>query len=117
MIQAPETFASRLRASRDKQGMTLKQLGDAAGISQQGVWNYENRGDEPSASILFALADALGVEARWLFSGVGTDEAKAPVLAPEVLRIAKAMAVQSPERKHALAVLLGVDFAPTAADN
>lgn len=104
------TFSDRLKSLRNKHRLTLQQLGDASGISQQGVWNYENRGDEPSASILFSLADALGVDGRWLLSGVGSGEIKAPVLPPDVIHIAWAIFYLSPERKKALAVLMGVEL-------
>lgn len=107
------TFAARLSQSREARKLTLKQLGGAAGISQQVVWNYENRGDEPSASILFALADALGVDPRWLFFGEGQNECKPVVFAPQVTRIALVISAQSPDRRQAIATLLGVDFEGT----
>ena len=104
------TFADRLNQTRENRGFTLKQLGDAAGISQQGVWNYENRGNEPSASILFALADALAVDPRWLFSGTGSADDRPAAFAPQVVRIALAISAQSSERKQAIATLLGVNL-------
>jgi transcriptional regulator with XRE-family HTH domain len=110
-IAAPEVrFKDRLKASRERRKLTLKQLGNLSGVSQQSIWNYENRGDEPSAVILFALADALGVDPRWLLSGAGEREVASAALPKDVVRIASAIVHQTPEKKHALAVLLGVTF-------
>lgn len=116
MTQPMESFGSRLKMARVKQGLTQKQLGDAVGISYQGVWNYERRGDEPSATILFALSDALGVDARWLFSGQVRDDCKDTIFTPDVVRIAKAISSQNQQRKQAIAILLGVDISPQVND-
>ena len=104
-----ESFAGRLKSARKSAKITQADLGALCGVSAQGVWNYENRGDDPASDILFAMADALGVDARWLATGQASPTGGIGIT-PEVLAIARAVACLEPRRKEAVATLLGVDF-------
>lgn len=69
-----ESFATRLKSARKRAGLTLKELADQSEVTLQVVWNYENRGDDPPSKVLFLLADALSVDARWLATGRGASK-------------------------------------------
>lgn len=49
----------RIRALRERMGMTAVQLGDAVGVTFQAVYKWERGEAAPSADKLPALADAL----------------------------------------------------------
>lgn len=58
----PEThFSRRLRDLRAAAALTLRDLGDAAGLSPQRVHQLETGARSPSWAEAAALADALGV--------------------------------------------------------
>jgi transcriptional regulator with XRE-family HTH domain len=55
-------FGEHLRRLRKDKGMTLEQVGQAAGISKSYVWELENRpAQRPSAQVMHNLATVLGV--------------------------------------------------------
>ncbi len=47
----------RLKALRQKYGVSQQALGEAIGVSQQSVNKYENHGVEPDIQMLIAIAD------------------------------------------------------------
>ena len=59
-------FAERLKAAREKAGLTRKELGDAINISPAGYAYYERGQRDPSLKSLVALANTLGVSLDWL---------------------------------------------------
>ena len=101
-----DSFGQRLKFSREKAGLTLKELAVLVGGTQQGMWNYENRGDGPNSTFLCALSDALHVDARWL--AVGVESGQEPKHSESVIRIAQAIALLPKDKRNALATLLGV---------
>ena len=104
------TFAERCRHARDRANLSLAKVADRINVSAQAVWNYENRPDgSVSVELLFPLADALGVEARWPATGEGAMyHGDTPTFA--VQQVAKSLAALTDEKLHALSVLLGVRF-------
>jgi len=56
------TLGARIRALRQKRGMTQGALATAAGTSQSYVADIEADRSEPSLRALRAIADALGVQ-------------------------------------------------------
>jgi transcriptional regulator with XRE-family HTH domain len=105
------TFAERFKHARELARLSLAKVAERIGVSPQAAWNYENRPDgSVSIELLYPLADALGVEARWLATGEGAvsndetpsfDERRA-------VKIAKSLVVLTDEKLQALSVLLGV---------
>lgn len=68
----PMTFAKRLKDSRLAAGMTQRQLADKCGISDRTVSARETGLAEGIlAEHLFAVADAMKVDPRWLATGRG----------------------------------------------
>ncbi len=55
------TFGMRLREQRTKCDLTIRELGEKAGISFQAVSRMENGHYDPSWGVAIRLADALGV--------------------------------------------------------
>lgn len=54
------TFAERLRAARERCGISIKQLARDAGVSPQAVYNWES-GAIPKPDRLEKIAEQLGV--------------------------------------------------------
>lgn len=65
-----KTLGERLRWSRDDAEMTYKQVSEKAGISITVIHRLET-GALKGTTHIFALADAVGVDARWLATGEG----------------------------------------------
>ena len=66
------SFAERLAAARKEAGMTQAELARAAGLKNQSIIGSLESGYRKSTSYSPALADALGVSARWLADGKGS---------------------------------------------
>ena len=56
----------RLRELRDEKGVTQQVVGDALGITQQAVYNYENGVTEPDIDMLKAIANYFDVSIDYL---------------------------------------------------
>lgn len=59
-------LGDRIKLLRNEQGMTQEQLGDYLNLSSSSVKAYENRGVEPSLSVLIKIADAFNVSLDYL---------------------------------------------------
>jgi DNA-binding XRE family transcriptional regulator len=59
-----ETFGQRLQRLRAEAGLTQQQVSDRANVPLQSLRNWEHDRREPGVSVLFKLADALGVDCR-----------------------------------------------------
>jgi len=66
-------FPGRLQeAIDDRPGLTVPQLSRDVGCTRAVIWKYLNGGSKTiEAILLFTLADALKVSARWLLTGAG----------------------------------------------
>jgi phage repressor protein C with HTH and peptisase S24 domain len=62
-------FAARIRARAEQRGLTQADLHRATGISRQALSDYFKGGKVVGTDGLFALADALHVDPRWLIHG------------------------------------------------
>src|SRR5262249_27625391 len=56
------TFAQRLKAAREKAGLSMYALAKKAGVSKQGLFSLEAGINEPTWSTVQRLAAALGVD-------------------------------------------------------
>lgn len=63
-VPALKAFTARLRAERERAGLTQAELADRAGLSVTMVQNLErpSYAGNPRLSTLLALSDALGVQ-------------------------------------------------------
>lgn len=60
-------FAQRVRRLRSQAGLTLRELGERAGISVSGLSNIENGKMSPTYERIVALAHGLNVDVGYLF--------------------------------------------------
>ncbi len=65
----------RIRHRRWMVGMTQQQLADKVGIKFQQIQKYETGMNRVSASRLWDIADALGVQIAFFFEGLTEDQA------------------------------------------
>lgn len=61
-------FGEKLRAVRDKKGLTLKEVAEKAGVSESLVSQIERNKVSPSTDILLTIADVLEIDYEYLFS-------------------------------------------------
>lgn len=61
-------LGGRLKLAREKRDLTQQQLAESSGVPQQNISALENR-DSKTSEDLFRLADALGINPRWLQDG------------------------------------------------
>lgn len=61
-------FGGKLRAVRERRGVTLKQVAGKAGVSESLVSQIERNKVSPSIDTLFSIADVLGIDYEYLFS-------------------------------------------------
>lgn len=66
----------RMRSRRLNLALTQESLASRCGSKQADISRWE-RGEEPSASRVPAIADALGVSVRWLLTGEDTGPSEA----------------------------------------
>ncbi|MCV5538856.1 helix-turn-helix transcriptional regulator, partial [Escherichia coli] len=64
------TLSERLKEARLARGLTQKALGDLVGVSQAAIQKIET-GKANQTTKIVEIANALGVRAEWLSSGVG----------------------------------------------
>lgn len=69
-----EQFGTRLRAARDRRGMTQAQLAEAIGAYPSQISNYENGEKVPEGETMVALSDALDVSLDELARGTPKEE-------------------------------------------
>ncbi len=64
------TFAIRLREAREAAGLTQRQLAESCGVTDKAVSAWEQGNvDTILADNLYAVADKLGIDPRWLLLG------------------------------------------------
>ncbi len=59
-------FGERLKALRDKQGLSLDELAVKVGSTKSLLWRYENGKSEPGLTALRKLTEYFGVTLDWL---------------------------------------------------
>lgn len=84
-------FGARVRARRDKLGITGKQLAEAVGMKQQGVNNIE-QGLVERPRRLLELAKALQTTQEWLLYGDGPEDLKPANPLEEMLALVRDVA-------------------------
>lgn len=67
---------ARIRAQRIALGMSQTELGDMIGVRFQQVQKYESGINRVSASRLWTIADALGVDISYFFDGIDNPPAE-----------------------------------------
>jgi transcriptional regulator with XRE-family HTH domain len=62
-------ISKRIRALREKRGLTRSQLAREVGVTFAGVFNWEKEGRTPRMDTLTRLAEVLGVTTHYLMTG------------------------------------------------
>ena len=73
-VKYREIFAKRFAQLRKSRGVTLQELGDALGITNQAVSYYETGKQLPRFEILCGIADYFGVSLDYLVGRSDRDE-------------------------------------------
>lgn len=60
-------IGKRIKEARENAGFTQKELGEIIGVTSSAITNYENETSHPKEPILYALINALHVDANFLF--------------------------------------------------
>lgn len=60
-------IGKRIKEARERKGLTQKELGKIIGVTGSAITNYENETSHPKEPVMYALIDALGVDANILF--------------------------------------------------
>lgn len=88
----PVSFSKRLHEARTRAGLTQQQVADACGLTKGAVSAWENGvTDSILAENLFCVADALGVDPRWLATGQESETASMAALSPEIRAAIRAL--------------------------
>jgi transcriptional regulator with XRE-family HTH domain len=66
-------FGEKIRAVRERRGLTLKDVAEKAGVSESLVSQIERNRVSPAIDTLLSLADALDLDLEYLFSGCRRD--------------------------------------------
>lgn len=64
-----ETLGQTIRRTREKRGQSLKQIGEATGLTQSFLSQVENNRTSPSVASLRKIAEALGTSIGTFFGG------------------------------------------------
>lgn len=73
--------AARIRQRRLNLGMSQRKLGQMIGASYRQVDKYERGLNRVSASVLYAVSQALGVPVEYFFNAVGSSSLKSKRIA------------------------------------
>lgn len=60
----------RLKEARERAGLTQEGLGRLVGVTGSSITNYEKETSHPKEPVMYALINALGVDANFLLSGL-----------------------------------------------
>ena len=100
-------FRDRLRAAIARSNKTAKAIYGQIGVSKAIYYNWQSEGGSlPRAENIFPLADALGVEARWLITGEGPMTVDKQVFSQEQTDIADAWPLLPESTRHHVQLLI-----------
>lgn len=81
-------IGKRIKEARERKGFTQKELGKIIGVTGSAITNYENGTSHPKEPVMYALIDALGVDANFLFQDCVKIK-EAPLYSSEAMRLAR----------------------------
>ena len=100
-----KTFAERLKYARNRAQLSQESLANKAGVTKGAISQWENSTSSGcKIETLFALADALMVDARWLATGHGAPETTTEL--PHHLQAGKALDKLPADAKEPLVKLI-----------
>lgn len=81
-------IGKRIKEARLNKGLTQEMLALMVGVTKGAIANYENGTSHPKEPVMYALIDALGVDANFLFQDCVKIK-KAPLYSSEAMRLAR----------------------------
>lgn len=78
----------RIKEARLNKSLTQEELAKLVGVTKGAIANYENNTSHPKENVMYALINALGVDANFLFQDF-VETKKAPSLSDEAMKLAK----------------------------
>jgi transcriptional regulator with XRE-family HTH domain len=93
-----------MRKRRIMLGLTQQQMAELIGVTYQQAHKYEKGINRIAAGRLFAIAQALGVEVSYFFSGMGDGNSFKPTPQQRMLLELARNFIAMPSRKHQEAV-------------
>ena len=80
-------IGKRIKEARERAGLTQEELGKYIGVTGSAITNYEKETSHPKEPVMYALIDALGVDANFLFQDC-VNVKKAPSYSGEAMKLA-----------------------------
>lgn len=68
-MTSKDQIAERMRSVMEETGLSARDISDTTGAALSVVHKWARGTTRPAADYIFALADALGCDARWLITG------------------------------------------------
>jgi repressor LexA len=102
-------IGKRVKEARERLRLTQKELGDIIGVTASAVTNYENETSHPKEPIMYALIDALKVDANYLFQDMMPELkniASPAALSPAAQRVGRAYEKATPPVQRTVEVAL-----------
>ena len=82
-------IGKRIKEARINKNLTQEELAKILGVTKGAVANYETEVSHPKESVMYALIEALGVDANFLFQDCVKTKKSPPELSNEALSVAK----------------------------
>lgn len=61
-------FGEKLQSLRELNGLSRKELADELGVSEQAIWQYENKLTSPKMEVINTLKDKFNVKAKFFYT-------------------------------------------------
>lgn len=106
-------IGKRIKEARERAGLTQEELGKLIGVTGSAITNYEKETSHPKEPIMYALINALKVDANFLFQDC--IKTKAPLYSSEAMRIAKDYDNLDEYGKSAIRGLMEIELARCTA--
>ncbi len=80
-------IGKRIKEARLNKSLTQEELAKMVGVTKGAIANYENNTSHPKETVMYALINALGVDANFLFQDF-VETKQAPFLSDEAMKLA-----------------------------
>lgn len=104
------SFASRLKAQRERMGLTQIQLASLLGVTKGAIGNYETGHSSPKAEVLFKVFDVLQCDANYLFQDEMSSLHAETATPEEMTNLVQKFRQLSPYGQEAVHAVLGVEL-------
>lgn len=99
-------IGERIKEARERAGLTQEELGKIVGVTGSAITNYEKETSHPKEPVMYALIDALDVDANFLFQDCISTVKATPPVSKEAMKIATAFDKASEKDKNTVRQVL-----------